>query len=272
MSVFLIDYENVNYNGLDGIETLGNDDEVALFYSSKASSIPLELTIRISQSKASFRYLKVKRTGKNYLDFQLSALSGYIVATSSQTEFVVISNDTGFDSVLDFWNNQDFVNRKIRFRRQSKIKAEDNKNIENIKPANESAEKNSNNKTDDLKKGQPANKKTDSSQKTKTEKKKSDSSQKTQKDIKKADSVSKKMTEKKSIGKLPQSVKEEVRKATKDIDLAPSEYLTVYRLLRKSIDKQEYYTSLVREFNDQVKGCKIYKATTRIFLDLRKGE
>ncbi len=257
MSVYLIDYENVNYNGLDGIETLGPDDEVALFYSSKASSIPLELTIRISQSKASFCYLKVKKTGKNYLDFQLSALSGYIVATTRQTEFVVISNDTGFDSVLDFWNNQDFVDRKLRFRRQSKIKQPDNNSTENVKPEKTAAEKN--NKPDDKKKGQPANEKTDSSRMSKA-------------DNAKSDKTSKKKPEKKAVGKLPQAVKEEVRKATKNIDLAPSEYLTVYRLLRKSMDKQEYYTSLVRELNDQEKGCKVYKVTTRIFINLRKGE
>lgn len=121
MSVYLIDYENVNFSGLEGVGNLTPADEVVIFYSNAASTIPMNLHIDVQKSGARMQYIRIERTGKNYLDFQLSALSGYLVGTTDQTDFVVISRDTGFDSVLDLWNNQDFVGRTLTFRRQDSI-------------------------------------------------------------------------------------------------------------------------------------------------------
>lgn len=121
MSVYLIDYENVHYAGWEGIEKLTKEDEVILFYSENASTIPMELHIKVVNSGANLRYIHVAKTAKNYLDFQLSALSGYLVAQTSQTEFVVVSKDTGYNAVVDFWNQQDFAGRKVHFVRREQI-------------------------------------------------------------------------------------------------------------------------------------------------------
>lgn len=121
MSVYLIDYENVNFAGLEGVGNLTPADEVIIFYSNAASTIPMNLHIDVQKSGARMQYIRIERTGKNYLDFQLSALSGYLVGTTDQTDFVVISRDTGYDSVLDLWNNQTFVGRTLTFRRQDSI-------------------------------------------------------------------------------------------------------------------------------------------------------
>ena len=101
MSVYLIDYENVNFSGLEGVAALNEGDEVVLFYSDSSSTIPMNLHIDVQKSGATMRYIEIRKTAKNYLDFQLAALSGYLVGTTDQTEFIVISRDTGFDSVLD---------------------------------------------------------------------------------------------------------------------------------------------------------------------------
>ncbi|MDD6448878.1 MAG: PIN domain-containing protein [Lachnospiraceae bacterium] len=121
MSVYLIDYENVHYAGWEGIDKLTNKDEVILFYSENASTIPMDLHIKVVNSGANLRYIHVAKTAKNYLDFQLSALSGYLVAQTNQTEFVVVSKDTGFNAVVDFWNHQDFAGREVRFSRREQI-------------------------------------------------------------------------------------------------------------------------------------------------------
>ena len=121
MAVYLIDYENVHYAGWEGIEHLTKEDEVILFYSENASTIPMDLHIKVATSGARLRYIHVEKTGKNYLDFQLSALSGYLVAESGQEEFVVVSKDTGFNAIVDFWNQQDFLDKKIHFARREQI-------------------------------------------------------------------------------------------------------------------------------------------------------
>ena len=104
MSVYLIDYENVNFSGLEGVGALNEGDEVVLFYSDSSSTIPMNLHIDVQRSGASMRYIEIRKTAKNYLDFQLAALSGYLVGTTDQTEFIVISRDSGLDSVLDLSN------------------------------------------------------------------------------------------------------------------------------------------------------------------------
>ena len=121
MSVYLIDYENVHFAGLEGVEKLKPSDEVIMFYSQNASTIPMELHVKMMESSAKIQFMHIKKTAKNYLDFQLAAISGYLVATTMQTDFIVISMDTGFDSVLDLWNSQDFVGRKVHFSKRSQI-------------------------------------------------------------------------------------------------------------------------------------------------------
>ena len=121
MSVYLIDYENVHFAGLEGVEKLRPQDEVIMFYSQNASTIPMELHVKMMECPAKIQFMHIKKTAKNYLDFQLAAISGYLVATTQQTDFIVISMDTGFDSVLDLWNTQEFVGRRVRFSKRSQI-------------------------------------------------------------------------------------------------------------------------------------------------------
>ena len=121
MSVYLIDYENVHFAGWEGIDKLTEEDQVVLFYSDNASTIPMEISIKVARSKAELQYIHVDRMAKNYLDFQLAALAGYMVATSHQTEFVIVSKDTGFEAILDFWNKQEFLKVKVHFVRREQI-------------------------------------------------------------------------------------------------------------------------------------------------------
>ena len=122
MSIYLIDYENVNLSGLNGIETLSPMDRVYLFYGANPGYIPFEKHIQIAKTPAEVTYLKVDRSGKNYLDFQLSTYSGYLVAMYNEQEYVIVSRDTGFDSIVNFWN-QDLEGRGVHFTRREAIVA-----------------------------------------------------------------------------------------------------------------------------------------------------
>ena len=111
MSVYLIDYENVHASGLAGVENCGIEDEIILLYGNDTSTIPMELHIQIANSKGKVQYHKIERTGKNYLDFQLSTIAGFLVGTTRQTEFVIVSRDSGYDAVLDYWNDERLADR-----------------------------------------------------------------------------------------------------------------------------------------------------------------
>jgi hypothetical protein len=59
-------------------------------------------------SKARLSYYKVRRGGRNALDFQMSSYLGYLINTHGMTEnveFFLISKDNGFDFVIDFWES-----------------------------------------------------------------------------------------------------------------------------------------------------------------------
>ena len=121
MSVYLIDYENVHASGLAGVENCGIEDEIILLYGNDTFTIPMELHIQIANSKGKVQYHKIERTGKNYLDFQLSTIAGFLVGTTRQTEFVIVSRDSGYDAVLDYWNDERLADRVVHFCRRASI-------------------------------------------------------------------------------------------------------------------------------------------------------
>ena len=78
MSTYLVDFENVGVGGMDGVEKLSDRDRVVIFYGKQAAAVPFERHIEIASSRAEVRYIKVDKTGKNFLDFQLCRYSGYM--------------------------------------------------------------------------------------------------------------------------------------------------------------------------------------------------
>ena len=121
MSIYLIDYENTGISGLTGIETLKKSDRVYLFYGVYTGSITFDTHIALNNTKAKIKYLKIDKSAKNYLDFQLATMSGYLIAKNKDTDFVIVSRDNGFNSVVDFWNQYDFGKKAITVRRQIAI-------------------------------------------------------------------------------------------------------------------------------------------------------
>ena len=103
--IYLVDYENVNLNGMVGIENLEETDHVVVFLGNNTGAIPIEWHIRILDSKAQVKYIKCGKVSKNYLDFQLATFCGYIMAGLDHEKVYVVSKDKGFDSIVDFWTD-----------------------------------------------------------------------------------------------------------------------------------------------------------------------
>lgn len=107
MACFIIDFENVNSSGIQGITSLTEDDTVFIFYTTKANSLTFAAHMDIMKSKARVEYFPVTSGGRNALDFQLATYLGYCVCRSTEKEYYIISNDTGFDFVKNFWNGRE---------------------------------------------------------------------------------------------------------------------------------------------------------------------
>lgn len=102
MAVILVDYENVSAtDGLKGIECLNSGDCLIIFYSQCCPKIRRDYMETILSLGCTFKVYKLKRTGKNALDFYIAAECGYISHTDT-AEIAIISNDKGFDALIDF--------------------------------------------------------------------------------------------------------------------------------------------------------------------------
>lgn len=120
--IYLIDFENVR--SLKGISA-HDEDCIILFYTQNADSIKLDDLQEIRKSNANIELKKVS-AGKNALDFQLSSYVGYLIG-SSNNDFCVVSNDNGFDAIVNFWKNE----KGITIKRQKSLGATANNTAKN---------------------------------------------------------------------------------------------------------------------------------------------
>ena len=103
MATYMIDYENVKTGGLNGISRLTQEDRVIIFYSENANRITFDLHKRLMECKAQIEYREVLVGGHNALDFQLVTYLGYLIAQDKCGQYLIISNDRGFEYVINFW-------------------------------------------------------------------------------------------------------------------------------------------------------------------------
>ncbi len=111
--VYLVDYENVGYSGLEGIASLEPQDTVIIFYNKK-QTMPMSVHIKFTNIKCEVIYFQVTASTANALDFQLSTYLGFL--TTLNNDFCIISKDGGYDAVIKFWQK-----RKIKIKRTPSI-------------------------------------------------------------------------------------------------------------------------------------------------------
>lgn len=105
---FLVDYENVQSHGLEGLMSLKESDAVTVYFSKNADTMSFELHMEFNSSKAKIDFQKVGTGVKNALDFQLSSQLGYIinkniVAGNKDVKYYIVSMDNGFSCLSSFW-------------------------------------------------------------------------------------------------------------------------------------------------------------------------
>lgn len=121
MAIFLVDLENVGMSGLKGIEKLSENNRVEIFYGTKTGSIAFDKHVELSRLRVEIDYHKAAKTGKNYLDFQMGTYLGWLIGKGETGKFFIISKDTGYDSVIDFWKTQ---KPELTIVRQGQIQSE----------------------------------------------------------------------------------------------------------------------------------------------------
>ncbi len=95
----LIDFENVVP---DNLELLNQEwIRVRLFVGKNQTKLPFSMVKAIQKLGSRAEYVEMAGTGHNALDFHIAFYIGRISATDKDAYFHIVSNDTGFDPLID---------------------------------------------------------------------------------------------------------------------------------------------------------------------------
>jgi len=99
---YLIDFENIGNKWADIVKDAGRGDVAVLFYSDNAPKAMLD---QLEQAERRGIVLKFRHcvAGRNGLDFQLASELGYLIGTGGGREYVIVSDDSGYDVLADYW-------------------------------------------------------------------------------------------------------------------------------------------------------------------------
>ena len=108
---FLVDYENVKLDGLNGIENRKKTDSICIFYSKNADKMSFDLHAILNNTKAVISTQRVRVGYKNALDFQLTSFLGYAISQCRESckkkvTFYIVTKDNGFNCLIDYWKKQ----------------------------------------------------------------------------------------------------------------------------------------------------------------------
>ena len=272
MSIYLIDYENVHESGLSGIKDLPEGDRVIVFYGDKIKSISFDVHVQMVNSKAVVEFIETHKTAKNYLDFQLGTYLGYLIGRGSHDRVVIVSHDTGFDSVVDFWKERgtDICRRELISDQKAAAPAPAQEKNGTKKSGTQKTRKSAAQKTkgaaEEPRKERPAPEPvkpaadlaSDEEIQTKTDTAASDIPQKAKKQEMKQESQKR--------SDLPEAYRKKVRAALRSDKLSSGNYTTIYRAISGSKDKLSLNNTLVKAYGSE-KGGEVYNRIRDIFAE-----
>ncbi|MCM1106039.1 MAG: PIN domain-containing protein [Blautia sp.] len=268
MNVFLVDFENVNSSGLNGISALEASDRIVIFYSENADSMTFDLHEQINSSRAQISFQRVDVGRKNALDFQLATYLGYLVCENEKenrrVRYYVVTKDRGYSSLVTFWTKRGIEIVLAGSLASSKI-VEDEKSekpAEDKKAKQEKSEK----PAEDKKAKQEKSEKSAGDKKAKQEKSEKSAGDKKAKQ-EKSEKPGKKGSKKKDENPEQRQLRIQVEEAVPDKDVVD----LVVSYIQKYKTKTGISNALAKEFRDSRKASEIYKSIKPLIAD-KKGQ
>lgn len=103
--VYLVDSENVGDVWVPLLAASRTEDLVLIFYTQNSPHMNYETLRLLKETQKEPVFVKCFE-GNNALDFQLVTELGYRLREDKNCDFVIVSNDTGFDAVTRYWNER----------------------------------------------------------------------------------------------------------------------------------------------------------------------
>jgi hypothetical protein len=109
---YFIDSENVGDNWIFLLDTVAVSDEIFVFYTAKSPHMNYKNLITLKESPKDVTFIECCE-GNNALDFQLCTELGYQVHGSADNEYIIVTNDTGYDAVVKYWKERDIAIKRM---------------------------------------------------------------------------------------------------------------------------------------------------------------
>lgn len=112
---YLVDSENIGDAWVNLIDTITPGDRIVVFYTDNSMHIGCEKVRRLLECEDGVvRWISCVNGTKNALDFQLVTELGAMIARGDGYDYVIVSNDSGFDAVVSYWQRNQVSIRKMR--------------------------------------------------------------------------------------------------------------------------------------------------------------
>ena len=113
-TIYYIDSENVGDGWIELLEEVADSDSKFLvFYTKNTPRIAYPQAIQLMEANIKPEFIKCYE-GSNGLDFQLVSYLGYELCANNSNEMIIVSKDTGFDAVVNFWTERDMKVKRIK--------------------------------------------------------------------------------------------------------------------------------------------------------------
>lgn len=107
----LIDWENVH---LDCSQPLvGNQFKILVFVGANQSKLPVEIVQSLQPLGSQVEYIRISGSGSNALDFHIAYYIGKISQSDPSATFRIVSNDKGFDPLIEHLNSRNVDTKRI---------------------------------------------------------------------------------------------------------------------------------------------------------------
>ena len=141
MKVYLVDTENVASSWMSLLDIVEPHDKLYLFYTDHSTILTYSNLELILPRAKQIIPIHCERVGKNSLDFELVSYLGYLINENNDAEYIIYSNDKGFQAVSLFWEKRNVLVRCMSVEkltdtlvRQKTL--EDNNQVESITDIN----------------------------------------------------------------------------------------------------------------------------------------
>ena len=112
MKYYLIDSENVGDFWIPLLDLPADQAELIVFYTKNSPHMSYDSLIKLKESDRKVTFIKCYE-GTNALDFQLCSELGFIIAGNPGDEFIIVTNDTGYDAAVKYWRRKEYSVKRI---------------------------------------------------------------------------------------------------------------------------------------------------------------